>query len=315
MKGNIKFGFVYILSNESMPDLVKVGLTTALPEDRSKQLYTTSIPTPFKVEYRVLTSTPRMLESRAHELLASVRVSNRREFFKSSVEDAIDAVRLAALEVNGIDNWSSKEVRSITSDDKFVLSLEDGEVFALLSYPTWNSSKPELIDIWQAHSNGDQVELHGVNSTVYTSSFSANDLYSELDPIPFLDRDNKVVNGMINGREILYSGERLVWLPSYKNRKMQSPVIFEVNTPVQVVSRTWTPRLSSVGMPLLLNDFLYDEVWDEAREGINYALKLSQPRTWEPREGRGAEWEGVGVLQPPASFWLPQLKPRRKKAI
>ncbi|MUK93765.1 hypothetical protein GNP80_15140 [Aliivibrio fischeri] len=314
MKKKIKFGFVYILSNESMPDLVKIGLTTALPEDRSKQLYTTSIPTPFKVEYRVLTSTPRMLESKIHEMLTSVRVSRRREFFKLSVEDAIDAIRVAALEINGIDNWSSKEARSITSDDKFVLSLERGEVFALLSYPTWNSAKPELKDIWQAHSDGDQVELHGVNSTLYTSSFSANDLYSELDPIPFLDRDNKVVNGIINGREILYSGERLVWLPSYENRKTQSSVIFEAITPVQVVSRTWTPRLSSIGVPLLLNDFLYEEFWDEAREGINNAIKLRQPRTWEPSGRRTAEWGGVGILQQPPSFWLPQLKPRRKKA-
>ena len=38
---NFTIGFVYVLINESMPDLVKIGLTTWLPEDRSKQLFTT----------------------------------------------------------------------------------------------------------------------------------------------------------------------------------------------------------------------------------------------------------------------------------
>jgi len=35
-------GFVYVLTNESMPDLVKIGYTSRLTEDRAQELYTTS---------------------------------------------------------------------------------------------------------------------------------------------------------------------------------------------------------------------------------------------------------------------------------
>jgi hypothetical protein len=46
------FGFVYILTNDMMPDLVKIGLTTALPEDRAKELFNTGVPNSFNVAFR-----------------------------------------------------------------------------------------------------------------------------------------------------------------------------------------------------------------------------------------------------------------------
>ncbi|WP_418113608.1 GIY-YIG nuclease family protein [Vibrio scophthalmi] len=311
MKNSNTFGFVYVLSNESMPGLVKVGLTTALPEDRSKQLFTTAIPTPFEVEFRIMTSNPNMLESKAHAILDDVRVNNRREFFRTSIEDAIGAVRLAAYEVNGIENWATSELHKIPEGEKLILSLEKGQVFSLLSYLNWNSPRAELIDLWQAHSHGDQLELHGLDNAASAASFSSNDPYAEFDPVPFLDREGKVVNGMINGREILFSGERLVWLPSFESKDHQTPVVFEANTTVQVISRTWTPCLSPIGFPLILNDFLYDGVWEEAKRGVERALSLSLPRTWAPRSSRCGEWESVGINHQPPTYWLPQLQPKR----
>ena len=48
-------GFVYVLSNASMPGLIKVGMTTKVPDGRAKELSSdTSTPTPFIVEYYAL---------------------------------------------------------------------------------------------------------------------------------------------------------------------------------------------------------------------------------------------------------------------
>lgn len=48
-----KKGFVYILTNPSMPGLVKVGMTQKVPTERIKDqdLNATGIPTKFVVEY------------------------------------------------------------------------------------------------------------------------------------------------------------------------------------------------------------------------------------------------------------------------
>lgn len=64
MRSIFKIGFVYVLFNDSMPGMVKVGLTTRLPEDRSHELSNTSVPTPFKVVFRVATSQPREVEKK-----------------------------------------------------------------------------------------------------------------------------------------------------------------------------------------------------------------------------------------------------------
>ena len=48
----LSVGFIYVLTNESMPNLLKVGLTSHLPEDRAKQLFNTAIPNPFVVAFR-----------------------------------------------------------------------------------------------------------------------------------------------------------------------------------------------------------------------------------------------------------------------
>lgn len=85
-------GWVYILSNESMPGLLKVGFTKNLPESRAQELYQTGLPYPFVVEYKVYTSNPYAIEQRAHRKLVEYRVAKNREFFCCDLFIAIKAV-------------------------------------------------------------------------------------------------------------------------------------------------------------------------------------------------------------------------------
>jgi len=85
-------GYVYILSNPSMPGLVKIGKTTREPHSRAGQLYQTGVPTPFKVELALYSPDCHELERKAHTMLAGRRPSGGREFFAIEVDAAIAAV-------------------------------------------------------------------------------------------------------------------------------------------------------------------------------------------------------------------------------
>ena len=90
-------GFVYVLTNPTMPGLAKVGFTTRMPTERAEELSTTGVPQMFVVEYYCLVDDPATLEARAHRALESSRLAADREFFRLEASAAIEAIdRLAA---------------------------------------------------------------------------------------------------------------------------------------------------------------------------------------------------------------------------
>lgn len=95
-------GYVYVLSNESMPGIYKVGMTERSVEERAKELSKmTASPTPFKIEACFYSQSPLSDEREIHELLSRYRVSESREFFKCSLEKITLAVReILSLERN-----------------------------------------------------------------------------------------------------------------------------------------------------------------------------------------------------------------------
>lgn len=88
-------GYVYILSNPSMPGLVKIGRTDRTPQDRLRELNTTGVPTPFALEFAGIAQDSVRSEAEIHRTLSErgVRTSANREFFVLPVADAVDLVR------------------------------------------------------------------------------------------------------------------------------------------------------------------------------------------------------------------------------
>ncbi|HAT3668075.1 TPA: GIY-YIG nuclease family protein [Citrobacter freundii] len=81
-------GWVYILSNEYMPGIFKVGMTTTSPEIRAKELSSaTGVPYPFKVEAAFHCEDPSRSEREIHEALNEVRINESREFFKDDLDE------------------------------------------------------------------------------------------------------------------------------------------------------------------------------------------------------------------------------------
>lgn len=81
-------GYVYILTNESMTGVVKIGKTTRTPQKRCEELWQTGVPTPFRVFEAVYSPDCHALERDIHVALRGARVSSSREFFWMPASEA-----------------------------------------------------------------------------------------------------------------------------------------------------------------------------------------------------------------------------------
>lgn len=78
--------YVYCMSNPSLPeDMLKIGWTKEHPQKRADDLYTSGIPSPFVVEFIIITPDGLKCEKIIHEHLNTYRVNPGREFFKISL--------------------------------------------------------------------------------------------------------------------------------------------------------------------------------------------------------------------------------------
>jgi hypothetical protein len=75
---------IYILTNEAMPGLIKIGITTGDVGERVKQLDNTSIPLPFECFYAAEVADAGVAEKAIHKAFGDHRVRPSREFFNLS---------------------------------------------------------------------------------------------------------------------------------------------------------------------------------------------------------------------------------------
>lgn len=85
-------GYVYCFSNESMPGILKVGMTERTPTARLADANSSDTwrpPTPYKIEFAKKVTNPKNKETLLHGLLTRYtdRVNPKREFFRVSVEE------------------------------------------------------------------------------------------------------------------------------------------------------------------------------------------------------------------------------------
>lgn len=80
--------YVYVMSNPSFPeDMLKIGWTREHPNIRANELHTTGIPTPFIVEFVIITPEGSKVEKLIHNYIKTYRVNSNREFFKISKDE------------------------------------------------------------------------------------------------------------------------------------------------------------------------------------------------------------------------------------
>lgn len=104
---------VYILANEGMPGLCKIGFTTRNDiQERTKELYTTGVPYPFEVYYACKVKDGKRVETTLHKIYQKNRVNPNREFFEVDPENAKLTLSLASL-----DEITPNETEYLTNEE------------------------------------------------------------------------------------------------------------------------------------------------------------------------------------------------------
>jgi hypothetical protein len=145
--GNRMPEIVYLLTNPTMPDLVKIGRTTDL-EARLRQLSTHSgVPVPFECFYACEVANSVKVEKALHDAFGDHRINSRREFFRLNPDRAVAilelvAVKEATLTVEVAEDQAELDAlhREQTRREQFRFSMVDIAPGSVLTF-----SKDELI--------------------------------------------------------------------------------------------------------------------------------------------------------------------------
>jgi hypothetical protein len=105
-------GYVYAVTNPSIPGLVKIGRTSNM-EKRLESLYDTSVPTPFECVCVKKVNNPNDIESNLHTLLSEFRVNDKREFFKVEIEKVKLIFDLIGSSTNPVTNNGNNKTLSL----------------------------------------------------------------------------------------------------------------------------------------------------------------------------------------------------------
>lgn len=172
-------GIVYLLKNEGMPGLVKIGFTGAELVQRIRSLNNTSVPFDFECIYAARVADCLKVEMLIHTVFADKRVNPRREFFLVEPEQAKAALQLAAIEevtpsteqtIPDLSERAAVESMALRrrSTSMFDIGLEVGTVLTLDRDPSITCTvtgpwEVEFLD--EAHLSLSKSALKAINST------------------------------------------------------------------------------------------------------------------------------------------------------
>lgn len=88
------YGYIYILTNGSMPGLIKIGMTKVSSHQRADNLSkATGVPTPFVVAFEFFCPYFQCVEKEVHKHLAKYRINPEKEFFRCSMTLAQEVIK------------------------------------------------------------------------------------------------------------------------------------------------------------------------------------------------------------------------------
>jgi len=120
----MSFGFVYIMTNESLPNLYKIGYTTKSPAARAKELSRTNIPNNYYVIAYAEYEDVEVAEKEYHLRYADKRFKQNKEFFEFTPEEVWKVVDFMSEEGNsfsqcdGIDYVNAIYLKDIKEKEK-----------------------------------------------------------------------------------------------------------------------------------------------------------------------------------------------------
>lgn len=162
-------GIVYVLTNEAMPGLVKIGMTSrAEISIRMAELWTTGIPVPFECAFAGKVLDARKVEKAFHIAFAPNRINPSREFFKIDPIQAISLLELMCVEnltpqvnteLDKVDDASKEAGKQLKKRRPRFSFNEMGIPAGSILYATVNDESCEVLNDRDVHFRGEVMSL------------------------------------------------------------------------------------------------------------------------------------------------------------
>lgn len=110
---------IYIMTNPSFPDWIKIGRCSDLAKRIKSLSQNSAVPLPFECFYACRVLNGPDIESKIHTIFSDQRVSHRREFFKTDPEKVVKVLELVAIEKIDVND------QNFAHDLMFELALQE----------------------------------------------------------------------------------------------------------------------------------------------------------------------------------------------
>lgn len=129
MRNYMAKGYIYIMTNPALKDMVKIGYSKDV-EKRRKELSTTALPYEYEI-YATYETDGKLEDKKLHTLIdklnPELRVSSNREFYIMTPEDAydlLDAIRYISGSNNELRKWKANPIVNPTKQKRPAISFE-----------------------------------------------------------------------------------------------------------------------------------------------------------------------------------------------
>lgn len=160
--------FVYVLTNEALPGLIKIGMTTSPIETRMLQLDTTGVPLPFECYYAARVDDQKRVEKALHEAFGDHRVRKSREFFRLDPYKAKVILELVAKEEvtpksDVVTDADDREALAQAGKKrpKFTFSMAEVPIGATIVFAKGDGYTATVIDDTRIDFRGETTSLSG----------------------------------------------------------------------------------------------------------------------------------------------------------
>jgi hypothetical protein len=144
---------IYILTNEAMPGIVKIGKTNVDIETRMRRLYRTGVPVPFNCFHASIVKNANNVEKRLHNAFDKYRINKNREFFEIPPENILEILEMIEIKnVTPNEDIVETEEDKIAIDklekkkDRFSFKMVDIPIGAILNFEKNEEKTCEVID-------------------------------------------------------------------------------------------------------------------------------------------------------------------------
>jgi len=159
---------VYVLTNPSLPDVIKIGMTSNL-ETRMRSLYNSSVPVPFECYFACTVSDMGFVEKQLHDGFDDFRVNPKREFFRIDPERIVSILKMVMIDdvtpkedivEDDIDQRSLDKERKIRG--RFNFDMVNVPIGSVLSFVKDTTITATVIDSQKVEFEG---ETHSLSSS------------------------------------------------------------------------------------------------------------------------------------------------------